>query len=79
LGPSFGYGELYTEEPLFGEGKVRSDVGKRGFMIGGKVGGINPLTGDAITKPGDYPQSNSTAIEIELWQILIEKENREAQ
>jgi hypothetical protein len=48
MGPSFGNGELWTREPLLGEGKVRSDVGESGFMIGGKVGGINPLTGDTI-------------------------------
>ena len=51
MGPSFGSGELLTEEPLLGERKVRSDVGESGFMIGGKVGDINPLTGDTITKP----------------------------
>jgi hypothetical protein len=72
LGPSFGNYELDTSEPLLGEGNVRSDVGKSGFMIGGKVGDINPLTGDTITKPGKYPGSYSTAIEIEVWQIIIE-------
>jgi hypothetical protein len=42
-------------------------------MIGGNVGEINPLTGDIIIKPpGSDPQSKSTAIEIEVWQIIIE-------
>jgi hypothetical protein len=42
-------------------------------MIGGKVGDINPLTGDTIIKPikpkDCNPQSRSTALEIEVWQI----------
>jgi hypothetical protein len=58
---------------LLGEGNVFSIVGRDGFMIGGKVGDINPLTGDTIIKPpGDDPHSKSTAIEIEVWQIIIE-------
>jgi hypothetical protein len=57
---------------LLGEGKVISDVGESGFMIGGKVGDINPLTGDTITKRVKIPGSYSTAIEIEVWQIIIE-------
>jgi hypothetical protein len=58
---------------LLGEGNVRSDVGREGFMIGGKVGDINPLTGDTIIKESVYaPHSESTAIEIEVWQIIIE-------
>jgi len=72
-GPSFGDYELFTDEPLLGEGKVRSCAGYPGFMIGGKVGGINPLTGDTIIQPSVIsPRSYSTAIEIEVWQILIE-------
>jgi hypothetical protein len=40
-------------------------------MIGGKLGEINPLTGDTINKEDGYkPYSNSTAIEIEVWQII---------
>ena len=51
---------------------MRSDVGESGFMIGGKVGEINPLTGDII-EPFEYGHhSESTAIEIEVWQIIIE-------
>ncbi len=50
MGPSLGYYELLTEEPLLGEGKVFSAVGGDGFMIGGKPGEINPLTGDTIIK-----------------------------
>jgi hypothetical protein len=58
---------------LLEEGNVRSIVGGRGFMIGGKVGDINPLTGDTIIEqPGRYAHSLSTAIEIEVWQIIIE-------
>ena len=58
---------------------MTSYVGRDGFMIGGKVGEINPLTGDTIiNSPGNGPHSKSTAIEIEFWQIIIEKENREA-
>ena len=72
LGPSFGDGELWTSEPLLGEGKVWSYVGERGFMIGGKPGEINPLTGDII-EVKDYPNSKSTAIEIEVWQIIKKK------
>jgi hypothetical protein len=62
-----------TAEPLLGEGNVISIVGRHGFMIGGKVGEINPLTGDII-EPSHYidPHSKSTAIEIEVWQIIIE-------
>jgi len=42
-----------TCEPLLGEGKVCSFVGRDGFMIGGnkgslKKGDINPLTGDKL-------------------------------
>ena len=64
--------ELVTSEPLLGEGKVWSYVGERGFMIGGKPGEINPLTGDTIIKEEGYryPRSKSTAIEIEVWQII---------
>jgi len=55
---------------LLGEEKVRSYVGKSGFMIGGKLGEINPLTGETIINPeGFSPHSISTALEIELWQI----------
>jgi hypothetical protein len=60
---------------LLGEGNVFSVVGRDGFMIEGKVGDINPLTGDTIIQPiGSLPKSESTAIEIEVWQIMIEWE-----
>ncbi len=63
--------ELMTYSPLLGEGKVCSYVGRDGFMIGGKPGEINPLTGDPITKEkSSIPRSDSTAIEIEVWQII---------
>jgi hypothetical protein len=40
-------------------------------MIGGKLGEINPLTGDTIIKRNESdPRSESTAIEIEVWQII---------
>ena len=49
-GPSFGWNELLTREPLLGKDNVRSYVEKDGFLIGGKVGEINPLTGDIIAR-----------------------------
>ena len=70
LGPSFGWNELLTREPLLGKDNVRSYVESEGFFIGGKVGEINPLTGDFIARHEGYgPHSRSTAIEIEVWQI----------
>ncbi len=50
FGPSFGYGELEINEPLLGKDNVRSYVEDDGFKIGGKVGEINPLTGDIIAR-----------------------------
>jgi hypothetical protein len=79
LGPSFGWSELWTFEPLLGEGKVRSDVGDSGFMIGGsegalKEGEINPLTSDKIIKnENGCLGSRSTAKEIEVWKITFLK------
>ncbi len=71
-GPSFGNCELWTREPLLGKDNVRSWVEEDGFLIGGKVGEINPLTRDIIAKPESFkPHSRSTAIEIEVWQIEI--------
>ncbi len=71
-GPSFGDGELLTRQPLLGKDNVWSLVKKDGFLIGGKVGEINPLTRDIIAKlEGNPPHSRSTAIEIEVWQIEI--------
>ena len=37
-GPSFGWDELVTEEPLLGRDKVKSFVERDGFKIRGKVG-----------------------------------------
>ena len=73
FGPSFGDCELSTIEPLLGEGKVRSRVGRDGFMIGGsegalKEGDINPLTSDKIDED---LRSYSTAKEIEVWKITF--------
>jgi hypothetical protein len=59
---------------LLGERNVRSNVGRDGFMIGGKLGEINLLTGDPIIKEKlSIPRSYSTAIEIEVWQIIKKK------
>ncbi len=44
-----------------------SFVGRPGFMIGGTLGEINPLTGDTIVNPDYYDSSYSTAVEIEVW------------
>ena len=77
MGPSFGNCELWTFEPLLGEGNVISHVGEDGFMIGGsegalKEGDINPLTSDIIIKFEDNPLgSYSTAKEIEVWKITF--------
>ena len=71
-GPSFGNCELWTHSPLLGKDNVRSYVESDGFLIGGKVGEINPLTRDIIAKHENRPpHSRSTAIEIEVWQIEI--------
>jgi hypothetical protein len=72
-GPSFGYYELWTYEPLLGEGKVRSYVGKRGFMIGGNLGDIHPLTGDKIhkSKNSDDLCGQGTLIELEVWHLTF--------
>ena len=47
-GPAFGVGELCVNGPFLGDNKVRSQIGSYGFMIPGKAGAINPLTGDII-------------------------------
>jgi hypothetical protein len=49
-GPSFGIAELLTNSPLLGKDNVSSWVESNGFLIGGKVGEINPLTGDIIAR-----------------------------
>jgi len=55
---------------LLGKDSVRSFVERNGFLIGGKVGEINPLTRDIIAEHKNFlPHSRSTAIEIEVWQI----------
>ena len=65
-----------TREPFLGEGKVKSDVGESGFMIGGskgalKEGDINPLTSDKIIRVKSFLKSSSTAKEIEVWKITF--------
>ena len=54
FGPSFGNGELVTYSPLLGKDNVRSYVEKEGFLIGGKVGEINPLTRDIIAEHENF-------------------------
>ncbi len=55
---------------MLGKDNVRSYVESDGFNIRGKVGEINPLTGDIIANyDGNNPHSRSTALEIEVWQI----------
>jgi hypothetical protein len=49
-GPSFGDCELVTFEPFLGKDNVYSYVERDGYMIPGKVGDTNPLTGDIIAK-----------------------------
>ena len=39
------------EGPFLGDNKVKSQIGSEGFMIPGKAGAINPLTGDIIIGP----------------------------
>ncbi len=39
------------EGPFLGDNKVKSQIGSQGFMIPGKSGAINPLTGDIIIGP----------------------------
>ena len=62
-----------TDEPLLGEGNVRSLVGGPGFIIGGiesglKEGDINPLTGEKLN---ENLYNTSTAREIEVWKITF--------
>jgi hypothetical protein len=60
---------------LLGKDNVSSFVEQDGFGIGGKVGMINPLTGDIIVRHTNWLfESKSTAIEIEVWQIETETE-----
>ena len=47
-----------------------------GFNIVGKAGDINPLTGDIIVNHVS-PKSISTAIDIEVWHIVIEEDHSE--
>ncbi len=62
-----------TFEPLLGEGNVWSYVGRGGFMIGGNLGEIHPLTGDKIHK---YKKTENlcgegTLIELEVWHLTF--------
>jgi hypothetical protein len=50
-GPKFGIQELMIDGPFLGDNKVKSQIGSKGFMIPGKAGAINPLTGDIIIGP----------------------------
>ena len=71
LGAKFGGGDLVVY-PEGKEGQLWSCVEYSGFKIPGKVGEINPLTGDKIVEPGDYdnPRSESILSEIEVWEIV---------
>jgi hypothetical protein len=62
-----------TGEPLLGEGKVRSYLGLDGFMIGGNLGDIHPLTGDKIHKYKGIgsPCGEGTVIELEVWHLIF--------
>jgi len=55
---------------LLGEGNVLSYVGEPGFMIGGNLGDIHPLTGDKIHKNW-YGSicGEGTLIELEVWHL----------
>jgi hypothetical protein len=55
---------------LLGEGKVFSAVGQSGFMIGGNLGDIHPLTGDKIHKDKNGNIcGEGTLIELEVWHL----------
>jgi hypothetical protein len=74
-GPSFGNFELLIDEPFLGEGKVSSVVGESGFMIGGKIGDIHPLTGDIIhnERGSGPPCGKGTLKELEVWSLKMEE------
>jgi hypothetical protein len=56
---------------------VISHLNSDDFNILGKAGDINPLTGDVIVNHVT-PKSISTAIDIEVWHIIIEEDYSEA-
>ena len=60
------------DEPFLGEGKVSSVVGESGFMIGGNIGDIHPLTGDIIhnERGSGHPCGKGTLIELEVWGLM---------
>ena len=72
----FGGGGLYTREPFLGKGNVISYLNYDCFNTVGKAGDINPLTGDIIVNHVS-PKTISTAIDIEVWHIVIEEDHSE--
>ena len=70
-GPVFGNSELVVY-PSGKEGQLWSFVEGPGYKIPGKVGEINPLTGDEIVQLWrfDDPNSESILSEIEVWEIV---------
>jgi hypothetical protein len=70
-GPSYGNCELVAY-PNGNEKELLSYVDEDGYKIPGKVGEINPLTGDTlIERPGWNIHSKSTLKEIEVWEIMF--------
>ena len=61
------------DEPLLEEGAVTSLVGQPGFMIGGNLGDIHPLTGDKIHKFKNSKDlcGEGTLIELEVWHLTF--------
>ena len=74
VGPSFGYCELIVWAPFNQEGNLISFVGKEGYGIPKDKALLGPdknsLTGGKVDKNG---QSQSTIVELEVWQIKINK------
>ena len=69
-GPVFGNSELEVY-PEGKEGQLWSWVDYSGFKIPGKVGEMNPLTGNKLViHPGYSPHSQSILSEIEVWEIV---------
>ncbi len=69
-GPTFGGCELYT----YPDGKEKvlwSVVERDGYKIPGKVGEINPLTGDKLIYRYGTCLNESTLKEIEVWEITF--------
>ena len=59
------------DEPLLEEGAVTSLVGQPGFMIGGNLGDIHPLTSDKIHERVGHLCGEGTLIELEVWHLTF--------